>query len=39
LDGLADGYIIMCSTYEPQKQGPFILSLSTEVDFTLIALE
>jgi hypothetical protein len=29
----------MCSTYEPQKQGPFILSLSTEVDFTLIALE
>ena len=39
LDGAADGYIIMCSTYEPQKQGPFILSLSTDVDFTLNALE
>jgi len=39
LDGHPDGYIIMCSTYEPQKHGPFILSLSTDVDFTLTALE
>lgn len=39
LDGNPDGYIIMCSTYEPQKQGPFILSLSTDVDFVLNALE
>lgn len=39
LDGNPDGYIIMCSTYEPQKLGPFILSLSTDVDFNLVALE
>lgn len=39
LDGNPDGYIIMCSTYEPQKQGPFILSLSTDVDFSLNAME
>mgnify|MGYP001476706462 CR=1 FL=1 len=35
LDGIQDGYFIMTSTYEPGKQGPFILSLSTDVDFTL----
>jgi hypothetical protein len=29
----------MCSTYEPQKLGPFILSLSTDCDFVLNALE
>ena len=39
LDGHPDGYMIMCSTYEPQKLGPFIVSLSTDVDFTLNALE
>mmetsp|Transcript_18762 Transcript_18762/g.28838 ORF Transcript_18762/g.28838 Transcript_18762/m.28838 type:complete len:259 (-) Transcript_18762:22-798(-) len=39
LDGHQDGYMIMCTTYEPQKQGPFILSLSTDVDFSLNALE
>ena len=33
LDGNPDGYYIMCSTYEPGKQGPFILSLSTDVEF------
>ena len=39
LDGSPEGYMIMCSTYEPQKLGPFILSLSTDVDFVLNALE
>ena len=38
LDGHPDGYMIMCATYEPQKLGPFILSLSTETEFTLAAL-
>ena len=35
LDGNPDGYTIMCSTYEPGKIGPFILSLSTDVEFQL----
>jgi len=39
LDGSPEGYMIMCSTYEPQKLGPFILSLSTDCDFVLNALE
>ena len=39
LDGNPDGYMIMCSTYEPNKLGPFILSLSTDVDFTLVPVE
>lgn len=39
LDGNPDGYMIMCSTYEPQKLGPFILSVATDVDFTLVPLE
>jgi hypothetical protein len=39
IDGNPDGYIIMCSTYEPQKIGPFILSLNTDVDFTLVPIE
>lgn len=39
LEGLQDGYFIMCSTYEPGKQGPFILSLSTDVEFQLKPLD
>jgi len=39
LESQPDGYYIMCSTYEPGKQGPFILSLSTDVDFQLNAME
>ena len=39
LDGNPDGYMIMCSTYEANKYGPFILSLSTDVDFTLVPIE
>ena len=35
LEGLPDGYIIMPTTYEPNKQGPFNISVSTDVDFTL----
>ena len=36
LDGNPDGYIIMPTTYEPNKQGPFNISVSTDVDFTLV---
>ena len=39
LDGHPDGYIIMCSTYEPGKRGPFVLSVSSEVNFRLEAIE
>ena len=39
LNGNPDGYYIMPSTYEPGKQGPFILSLSTDVEFQLNALD
>jgi len=35
LEGIPDGYIIMPTTYEPNKQGPFNISVSTDVDFTL----
>ena len=35
LDGNPDGYIIMPTTYEPNKLGPFNISVSTDVDFTL----
>ena len=35
LDGNPDGYNIMPATYEPKQHGPFILSVSTDVDFTL----
>lgn len=35
LDGNPDGYIIMPTTYEPNKIGPFNISVSTDVDFTL----
>ena len=35
LDGNAEGYIIMPTTYEPNKQGPFNISVSTDVDFKL----
>ena len=38
LDGHPDGYIIMCSTYEPGKRGPFMISVSAEVNFVLNAL-
>lgn len=39
LDGSPEGYIIMTATYESGKQGPFILSVSTDVDFTLTPLD
>jgi len=39
LDGHPDGYIIMPTTYEKDKQGPFVISVSTTVDFTLTAEE
>lgn len=39
LDGNQDGYIIMPTTYDSMKQGPFILSVSTDVDFTLTPLD
>ena len=36
LEGTADGYIIMPTTYEPNKQGPFNISVSTDVEFSLV---
>ena len=39
LDGNPDGYIIMPTTYEPGKMGPFVISVATDVDFTLTALD
>ena len=39
LDGNPDGYIIMPSTYEPGKHGPFIIAISTDVEFTLTQLD
>jgi len=39
LDGNPDGFIIMPTTYEAGHKGPFILSVSTDVEFTLISLE
>jgi hypothetical protein len=39
LDGNPDGYIVMPTTYEPGKLGPFIISVSTDVEFTLTQLD
>ena len=39
LDGRPSGYIIMPTTYEPGKIGPFNVSVSTDVDFTLTSFE
>jgi hypothetical protein len=39
LDGNPDGYILMPTTYEPGKMGPFVVSVSTDVDFTLSPLD
>ncbi len=39
LDSSPDGYILMPTTYEPGKHGPFIISVSTDVEFTLTPLE
>lgn len=39
LEGVPEGYIIMPTTYEPGKYGPFIISVSTDSEFTLTALD
>ncbi len=39
LEGTAEGFIIMPTTYEPGKHGPFIISVATDVEFTLTALD
>ena len=39
LEGNPEGYIVMPTTYEPGKYGPFIISVSTDVDFSLVALD
>jgi hypothetical protein len=39
MDGSPDGYILMPTTYEPGLQGPFIVSVSTDVEFTLTSLD
>jgi len=35
LGGNPDGYVIMPATYEAGQTGPFIISVSTDVDFTV----
>jgi len=39
LDNNPKGYMIMPTTYAKGKIGPFILSVSTEVDFVLTVAE
>lgn len=39
LEGISEGYIIMPTTYEPAKYGPFIISASTDVEFSLTPIE
>jgi hypothetical protein len=39
LDGNPEGYIIMPTTYKPKLKGPFIISVSTDVEFTLNILD
>jgi len=39
LEGLPEGYIVMPTTYEPGKHGPFIISVSTDSEFTLVPLD
>jgi hypothetical protein len=39
LEGNPEGYIIMPTTYEPGKHGPFIISVSTDCEFTLTPLD
>jgi hypothetical protein len=34
-----DGYLIMPATYESKQQGPFILSVATEAEFTLTTID
>jgi len=34
-----EGYIIMPSTYESGKQGPFVIAVSTTVEFSLTQLD
>jgi len=37
LDGNPDGYVIMPATYESNNKGPFMISVSTTVEFDLTA--
>lgn len=39
MDGAPNGYIIMPTTYEPKKCGPFNLSVSTDVEFNLVPVD
>jgi hypothetical protein len=39
LDGNPEGYIIMPTTYAPKLKGPFIISVSTDVEFSLVVLD
>ena len=35
LDGNPEGYLIMPTTYKPKWKGPFVISVSTDVEFSL----
>jgi len=39
LEGITEGHVIMPTTNEPNKFGPFIIAVSTDVEFTLVPLE
>lgn len=39
LSGNPDGYVIMPATYEANQTGPFIISISTDEDFTVTSAE
>jgi hypothetical protein len=39
LEALPEGYILMPTTYEPGKFGPFIISVATEAEFSLTPIE
>ena len=39
MNGNPNGYIIMPTTYGAKKSGPFILSVSTDVEFELNYVE
>jgi hypothetical protein len=39
LDGNPEGYVVMPTTYKPKLKGPFIISVSTDVEFSLVYLD
>jgi hypothetical protein len=38
-DNIMDGYLLMPTTYEPKVTGPFVISVSSDFDFSLTPLQ